>query len=83
MEKTLTLREANQAFARVVREVESGAAYVITRNGKPVAKISPVAGARRVLTAEQEASLSRMIACMEEGWPLNASGFDRGSLHER
>ena len=49
MEKTLSLREANQSFARVVREVESGDAFTITRNGKPVARIAPIEGARRIL----------------------------------
>jgi antitoxin (DNA-binding transcriptional repressor) of toxin-antitoxin stability system len=33
MSKTITLREANQAFARCIREVEAGADYIITRNG--------------------------------------------------
>ena len=83
MEKTLSLREANQSFARVVREVESGAAFTITRNGRPVAKISPVEGARRVLTGEQEAALARMIAGMDEGMPLNLGKLDRDALHER
>ena len=35
--KTLTLRDANQSFARCIREVEAGEEIVITRNGTPVA----------------------------------------------
>lgn len=42
MTKTLTLREANQGFARCIREVEAGEEFVITRNGTPVARLSPV-----------------------------------------
>ena len=42
MTKTLTLREANQSFSRCIREVEGGEEFVITRNGTPVARLSPV-----------------------------------------
>jgi prevent-host-death family protein len=55
---TISLREANQRFARCIREVEAGAEYVITRNGRPVARLVPVGG-RRNLTAAQEAALAR------------------------
>ena len=39
MSRTISLREANQTFARCIREVEGGAEYVITRNGEPVARL--------------------------------------------
>jgi prevent-host-death family protein len=83
MEKTLSLREANQSFARVVREVESGDAFTITRNGTPVARIAPIQGARRVLTEEQKAALARILARSEEGWPLDAEKFNREDLYDR
>ena len=83
MEKTLALREANQAFARIVREVEGGAAFTITRNGTPVARLVPVAGAPRRLTPEQEAALSRTRARMAVGWPIGAGPLDRDAIHER
>lgn len=83
MDKTLSLREANQTFARVVREVEAGDAFTITRNGTPVARILPIEGARRVLTAEQKAALARILARSEEGWPLDAEKFNREELYDR
>jgi prevent-host-death family protein len=49
MAKTVTLRDANQQFARCIREVEAGEEFVITRNGNPVARLVPITG-RRVLT---------------------------------
>ena len=49
MTKTITLREANQVFARCIREVEAGEEFVITRKGEPVARLVPIPG-RRVLT---------------------------------
>jgi prevent-host-death family protein len=82
-EKTLPLREANQSFARIVREVEGGAAFTITRNGTPVARIVPVEGAPRRLTPEQEAALARTRARMAAGWPLAAGPLDRDAIHER
>jgi prevent-host-death family protein len=80
--KTLTLRDANQTFARCVREVEAGEEIVITRNGTPVARLSPVSN-RRVLTADQQAALDRLNAAMEKGWPIGAGPLDRDALHER
>ncbi len=82
MEKTLSLRDANQSFARVVREVESGDAFTITRNGKPVARIAPIEGARRILTAEQKAALARTLARANPGYPLDGEKFDREALYE-
>jgi prevent-host-death family protein len=82
MTKTVSLREANQSFARCIREVEAGEEFVITRNGKPVARLSPVSS-RRVLTPEQEAAWERTRRRMEEGWNIGAGPLDRDSLHER
>jgi prevent-host-death family protein len=69
-ERLLSLREANQAFSRVVREVEAGAAYTITRNGKPVARLVPVEAPKRVLRPEQQAAWERTEVRMEKGWDL-------------
>jgi prevent-host-death family protein len=80
--KTLSLRDANQTFARCIREVEAGEEIVITRNGTPVARISPISR-RRVLTPDQQAALERLKAAMEKGWPIGAGPLDRDALHER
>jgi prevent-host-death family protein len=82
MSKTITLREANQTFARCIREVEAGAEYIITRNGRPVARLAPIGG-HRVLTPEQKAARARARARVEQGWPIGAGPLDRDSLHER
>lgn len=82
MTKTVTLREANQSFARCIREVEAGEEFVITRNGTPVARLSPV-GNRRILTAEQQAAYERLKAAMDKGWDLGTEPFDRDALYER
>lgn len=82
MSKTIGLREANQRFARCIREVEAGEEFVITRKGQPVARLVPIPG-RRVLTAEQEVALARLMKQLKKGWSLNAGPLDRDSLHER
>ena len=82
MTKTITLREANQTFARCVRAVEAGEEFVITRNGEAVAKLVPIAG-RRVLTAAQQAARVRARRRVEQGWPIGAGPLDRDALHER
>ena len=82
MTKTLTLRDANQGFARLVRDVEAGEDFVITRNGKPVARLTPVSGVR-TLSATQAAALARTHARMDQGWPLAGGPLDRDALHDR
>ena len=82
MSKIISLRDANQAFARCIREVEAGEEYVITRNGEPVARLVPVGG-RRVLRPDQQAARARALARMERGWPIGAGPLDRAALHER
>jgi prevent-host-death family protein len=82
MTKTLTLRDANQSFARCIREVEAGEEFVITRNGTPVARLLPVSK-RRVLTPEQRAAWERTQERMEKGWDIGAGPLDRDALHDR
>jgi prevent-host-death family protein len=82
MTKTVTLREANQSFARCVREVEAGEEFVITRNGTPVARLAPI-GKHRVLTPTQQAAWERLEAAGRKGWNLGGGPLDRDALHER
>jgi prevent-host-death family protein len=82
MSKVIGLREANQAFSRCIREVEAGEEYVVTRKGRPVARIVPVRQ-KRVLTPEQQAALARTRTRMKKGWDIGAGPLDRDALHER
>jgi prevent-host-death family protein len=82
MTKTISLRDANQTFARCVRAVEAGEEFVITRNGQPVAKLVPIAE-KRILTPEQHAARERLRALMDNASTIKVSPFDRDSAHER
>ncbi len=82
MTKTVTLRDANQNFAKYVREVQAGEEIVITRRGEPVAKLLPISG-KRVLTPEQEAALKRTRKRLEKGWDLGDWKIPRDEIYER
>jgi prevent-host-death family protein len=62
MAATMSLREAHQRFAEVMRAVENGAEFVITRRGRPVARIVPAGSRARPLSPEQRAALARLMA---------------------
>jgi prevent-host-death family protein len=81
MTKQISLREANQNFAKYVRAVEAGESFTITRRGEPVARLTPAAGPRR-LTPRQEAALARTAERMRRGWPLGGGKLDREALYE-
>ncbi len=68
MAETITAREANHHFSRILDDVAGGHEYVVTRKGIPVARIVPerAPDGRRVLTTEQE----RLLAESRE-WALH------------
>jgi prevent-host-death family protein len=44
MDKAVSAADANRRFSELLRTVKKGRSVVVTSHGKPVAKISPVAG---------------------------------------
>jgi len=83
--KQVTLREANQQFSRLVREVEeTGEHVIVLRNGRPAVEIAPTAKkrARRTLSPEQRSALEAFLG----GRPGNSKAerrWTREELHER
>jgi prevent-host-death family protein len=83
VQRSVSAREASQQFARILREVESGAEILVTRRGQPVARIVPVQPSReRQLTPEQEAALERTRQRLEKGWDLGGGKFNRDELYD-
>jgi prevent-host-death family protein len=85
--KEISLREANQQFSRIVREVEeSGEAVRVLRNGKPAVDILPAGTkrARRVLTPDQKAAFEALMKSARESQG-NSEGrrWTRDELYER
>jgi prevent-host-death family protein len=79
--KTVSAREANQQFSRLLGEVAEGEEVVITRRGEPVATLTPYRG--RPMTPERKAAIERMLALMEKGFPLGGIRATRDEMHER
>jgi prevent-host-death family protein len=82
MAKTVTLRDANQNFAKYIREVEAGEEIAVTRRGEVVAKIVPAKPALRVLTPEQEEALRGLERFWNAGHRSDRQ-WTRDELHDR
>ena len=81
--RPVSLKEANQQFSRLIREVENGEGFVITRRGRPVARILPSDGAR-TQDPQWVAAYERMKARLREGASLGGLRIeDRDALHDR
>ena len=82
--RTISARDANQKFAELLRAVGAGAEFLVTRRGRPVARIvSASDDGTRALTREQEAALERTLKRLAEGWALGGGRIDRVGLHDR
>jgi prevent-host-death family protein len=85
--KTINLRDANQQFSRLVREVqETGREYIVMRNGEEAVRISPARNPseRRKLSPEQQAALDSMFELAERvRGKSSGRKLTRDELHER
>jgi prevent-host-death family protein len=84
VQRSVSAREANQQFSRILRDVEAGAEILVTRRGQPVARIVPASppSRERRLTPEQEAALERTRQRLEKGWDLGGGKFSRDELYD-
>ena len=84
MADIITARDANHHFARVLAQVAAGKEFVVTRNGVPVARISPerTVEGHRQLTAKQEQALADSLARLRRGWDLGIKKLDRNALYD-
>ena len=82
MAQQVSLRDANQHLSRYVKAVERGEEIIITRRGKPVAKIVRAENSQR-LTAAQKVIHNRLLARMRQGYRLGGCVPVRVQLHER
>ncbi|HEX6014816.1 MAG TPA: type II toxin-antitoxin system Phd/YefM family antitoxin [Geminicoccaceae bacterium] len=72
---TINLRDANQRFSELVRNVEAtGEGYLVLRHGRPVARLLPAEERPNRLAPEQEAALARLLAT---SWALGVGRFER------
>jgi len=83
MQEIVSIREANQHLFRYLERVEQGTEIIITRRGKPIARVLPIFEAKPLLTDAQRAARERLRERMNRGYALGGTGIDRDSLHER
>lgn len=81
--RSVSAREANQQFSRILAEAEGGEEVVITRRGEPVVVMSRYR--RPEMTPEKRAAVERAIAMMENAPDLGGGGrrFTRDEMNER
>jgi len=81
--KTVSARQANHDFAKLLSRVECGEEILITKGSKPVALLSPYQPPR--LTAERQAAIEHAIEVMAQGLPWDAAlrTFTHDEMHER
>lgn len=80
--RTVSLMIANQEFSRLIREVEHGEGVLITRRGRPIARLVPHK-ADKTADPEWAAAYERMMAQLEEGASLGRLKIRRDELHDR
>lgn len=79
--RSVSAREANQNFSRLLQAVVEGEEVVITRRGKPVARLAPI---EAVDEAERQAEIDRIVAHLGEGVDLGEPvSWTRDELYER
>jgi prevent-host-death family protein len=85
-EEKITVRDANQGFSKLIARVERGVRFVVTKKGKPVARIAPADAQDGAREQRRRAAVERLRALMQsgvksdEGWMYAA---DRDALHGR
>lgn len=76
--RTVTAREANQSFSKLLWCVERGETVLITKHGKPVAEISPKYANKRE-DPKWRAAHARLIAGLAS---MPRDGFRVGEITE-
>ena len=80
MERSISAREANQNFSRLLRDVRDGQTYIVTSHGAPVAKITPVEAFDKVAEAAQNVLFERLRAQKASSRPAT---WTRDELYAR
>ncbi len=82
MRRQIPIREVNQHLSRYIEIAERGEEIIITRRGRPVARLLAVKTSRD-LNDEQEQALARSLARMKRGYDLGGQPSNRDDIHER
>jgi prevent-host-death family protein len=80
--RTVSLMTANQEFSKLIKKVEQGEGFLITRRGRPVAKLVPHF-ADKAEDPAWSAAYRRMMARLRKGAPLGGLRVERVDLYDR
>ena len=80
--RTVSLMTANQEFSRLIREVEGGEGFLITRRGRPIARLVPHA-ADKSADPDWQIAYRRMMARLAEGAALGGLKVERDEVYDR
>ena len=82
MQRQIPIREVNQHLSRYIEIAERGEEIIITRRGRPVARLLAVETGHE-LNDEQKQALARSLARMRKGYDLGGRPLNRDEMHER
>jgi len=80
--RTVSLVTAHRKFSKLVREVERGQGFLITRHGRSVARLVPH-GAGKSAGPGWTAAHRRIMARLNQGASLGGLRIERNALHGR
>ena len=80
--RIVSLMKANQEFSKLVKEVERGEGFLITRRGRPIAKLVPHT-ADKTTDSGWTAAYRRMMERLNEGASLGGLKVDREDIYDR
>ncbi len=76
--KTVSAREANQRFSRLLAEAAAGEEVVITRRGVPIAQLVPMRPRKE--DRAHAAAVRRLMKLLN--FPLGGASFRRDELYD-
>lgn len=79
--RTVSARDANQRFSKLLAEAEQGKDVVITKRGRPVARL--VAYRHEKSEKDRKTALAELMKLLDRGIPMGGRRFTRDEMHER
>ena len=80
--RSVSLMTANKNFSKLIKQVERGEKFVITRRGLPVAKLMPYQLDKKA-DPDWVCAYERMMAHMDEGVSLAGLRVKRDEFYDR
>ena len=78
-DESISAREANQSFSRLLGKVPEGRSFIVTSRGRPVARIAPVEDDVPL----KSQALARLLDRLRSQKPVQIGKWSREQLYER